>query len=555
MSSDSGSGAPSRRHDVSARGPGWARSLRRAVFPDYWSFLLGEVTLYSFIILLISGTLLMVWFKPSMTTVIYHGSYIPLRGVRMSEAYASTLNISFDVRGGLLLRQLHHWASDLFLAAVMAHMIKIFLTGTYRKPRQANWLLGITLFALAIPEGLFGNYLPDDLLSGTGVRVMEGIVLSVPLVGTYLSFFLFGGPFPGHDINARLYWLHVLVIPALMVVLVAGHLVVTFCQKHTQRAGLGRTNRNLVGIPAYPHFVARTGAVFMFTFAATALAATLAQIDPVWLYGPSTPVSASAGSGPEFYLGLIEGAVRAMPNWTSSIFGHTVAWNVVIPAVVLPGLFFTAAAAWPFIETWITGDWVEHHLSDPLRAVPARTGIGMAVITFWGILWAEGGDDFISRYLDIPLELITQVARIAVVIGPLAAYLVSKRICLGLQRQDLQLLDHGVETGIIRQLPTGEYIEEHRPLSEREKAVIQARLETTALAAGQDQFSRDVPPAGLRGGLGGVRKRLRRAMMEGAKPGLADRQRRQDSGPRPHGRRGAAVPGPSAAPDEHPAMP
>lgn len=461
--------------DASPGGPGWARRLREAVFPDHWSFLLGEIALYLFVILAITGTLLTFWFQPSMATVTYHGSYIPLRGVRMSAAYASTLNISFDVRGGLLLRQIHHWASDLFLAVIMVHMIKVFLTGTYRKPRQANWLLGVALFVLAILEGLFGNYLPDDLMSGTGMRVTEGILLSVPVAGTYLSYFLFGGPYPGHEVIGRLYVLHVLVIPALMLVLVAAHLAVTFAQKHTQRAGPGRANRNLAGIPVYPLLMARTGAVFLATFGITALAATLAQIDPVWLYGPATPVTASAGSGPEFYLGMIEGAERIMPSWTWDIFGHTAAWNVFIPAVVLPGLFFTAAAAWPFIEARITGDRAEHHLPDRIRTAPARAGIGMAVIAFWGILWAEGADDMISRYFGIPVELITEITRYAVLLGPLAAYIVTRQVCLQLQQDDLRVLEHGVQTGIIRRLPSGGYVEETRPVSGQLRARIESR--------------------------------------------------------------------------------
>jgi ubiquinol-cytochrome c reductase cytochrome b subunit len=248
------------------------RVLLRKVFPDHWSFLLGEIILYSFIILLLTGTFLTLWFQPSMTDVIYHGSYIPLRGVRMSEAYASTLNISFDVRGGLLMRQIHHWAADLFMAGIMAHMIRIFFTGAYRKPREINWLIGIVLFTLGLVEGLFGYSLPDDLLSGAGLRILEGVLQSLPIVGTYLAFFLFGGPFPGHDIIPRMYILHVLVIPALILALVTVHLFLMFHQKHTQMPGKGRTNENVVGAPMYPYFMAKTGAFFFFTFAALALA-------------------------------------------------------------------------------------------------------------------------------------------------------------------------------------------------------------------------------------------------------------------------------------------
>src|SRR5215472_9041453 len=485
--------ATGRRGHERISGAALARSFLRTVFPDHWSFLLGEIALYCFVILLVTGTVLAVWFQPSMTQVVYHGSYLPLRGVRMSQAYASTLKISFDVRGGLLLRQIHHWASDVFLAAVMLHMIRVFFHGAYRKPRQANWLLGVTLFALAIAEGLFGNYLPDDLLSGTGVRVMQGIVLSVPVVGSYIADFLFGGPYPGHDIIGRLYLLHVLVIPALMLLLVTAHLLLTFWQKHTQTPGKRRTNGNVVGAPAYPHFMARTGAVFFFTFAVLALLATFAQINPVWLYGPYTPASASAGSGPEFYIGMIEGAIRAMPNWHWNVLGHPFAFSAFFPAVIVPGLFFTGAAAWPFAERWITGDRAGHHLTDRPRDNAARTGIGVAVITFYGILWAEGADDIIANALHMSLEVITEIVRYAVFLGPVVAYLVTKRICLGLQRQDLRLLEHGVETGIIRQLPSGAYVEETRPLTGEAHSAIKSRTAQATLTARRTEASQGSP--------------------------------------------------------------
>jgi ubiquinol-cytochrome c reductase cytochrome b subunit len=209
------------------------RTLFRKIFPDHWTFLLGEIALYSFIILLLTGTFLTLFFQPSMTDIVYHGSYTHLNGVHMSEAYASTLNISFDVRGGLLMRQIHHWAADLFMAAIFAHMLRIFFTGAYRKPRETNWLIGIVMLTLGLLEGLFGYSLPDDLLSGTGLRILEGVLLSIPLVGTYLTFFLFGGPFPGHDIVPRLYIIHVLLIPALLLALITAHLFFMFHQKHT----------------------------------------------------------------------------------------------------------------------------------------------------------------------------------------------------------------------------------------------------------------------------------------------------------------------------------
>jgi ubiquinol-cytochrome c reductase cytochrome b subunit len=496
--------------------PGTRRLLQplsRVIFPDHWSQLFGEVALYCLVILVLTGVPLMFWFQPSTTDVVYHGSYVQLRGVRMSQAFASTLDISFDVRGGLLIRQIHHWASDLFLAAVMAHMIRVFIHGGYRRPRESNWLIGVALFALAMAEGLVGNWLPGDMLSGTGVRVMDGILLSVPLIGTYLAFWLFGGDFPGHVITGRLYALHVVVIPGLMLALVAGHLLLTYRHRHSRVPGGGRTSRNVASVPAGPRLVARTGPVFLFTLAIVTLLAAVAQIDPVWLYGPYTPVSASAGSGPEFYLGMIEGAIRIMPGWEWNLLGHTLTFSIVIPAVVLPGVFFTAAALWPYLERWITGDLTEHHVSDRPRDASARTAIAVAVITFWGILWAEGADDIIANNLHLSLELITQIARFTVLIGPVAAYLITKRVCLGLQRRDLDLLEHGVPTGIIRQLPSGGYVEETRPLSADARAVLRAGKAPPrpAAAPAADQ---GVPAPGSRSGLGRVRQALGRALTE-----------------------------------------
>jgi len=491
------------------------RGFLRKVFPDHWSFLLGEIALYSFIILLLTGTFLTFFFQPSMTEVVYHGAYTPLRGVRMSEAYASTLNISFDVRGGLLMRQIHHWAALLFMAAIFIHLLRVFFTGAYRKPREFNWLIGIVLLTLGMLEGLFGYSLPDDLLSGTGLRITQGVLQSIPLVGTYGSFFLFGGQFPGHDIIPRLYIIHVLLIPGLLLALISAHLFFMFHQKHTQMPGKGRTNANVVGAPMYPYFMAKTGAFFFFIFAVLALLSTFAQINPIWLFGPYNPSGITAGSQPDFYMGALEGALRIMPAWEWNVFGHTFAFNVFIPALVPLGIIFTGAALWPFIERWAIGDYSEHHVNDRPRNAPTRTGIGMAAITFYGVLWLEGANDIIADQLQIPLYTLTWIARIAIFVGPVVAYWVTKRICLGLQRKDAHLLEHGVETGIIRQLPSGEYVELTKPVDEDMRAVLEwgrvGAPQITAPPAGADE----VPAPGARGPLGRARTRLGQVITEG----------------------------------------
>jgi ubiquinol-cytochrome c reductase cytochrome b subunit len=490
------------------------RVLLRKVFPDHWTFLLGEIALYSFIILLLTGTFLTLFFQPSMSTIVYHGSYHDLDGVTMSRAYASTLNISFDVRGGLLMRQIHHWAADLFMAAIMAHMIRIFFTGAYRKPREVNWLIGIILFTLGLVEGLFGYSLPDDLLSGAGLRILEGVLQSIPIVGTYLAFFLFGGPFPGNVIVPRMYILHVLLIPGLILALVTAHLFIMVFQKHTQMPGKGRTNTNVVGQPMYPYFMAKTGAFFFFTFGALALAGALAQINPIWLYGPYNAVAMSAGSQPDFYMGMLEGALRVFPAWQWVVFGHTFAFNVFIPALVPLGALFTGAAVWPFIEQWVTGDKREHHVNDRPRNAPTRTAIGIAVITFYGVLWAEGANDILADHFNVSLYLLTEIARIAWFVGPIVAYIITKRICLGLQRKDAHLLEHGIETGIIEQRPNGEFIEITEPVTDEDDlAVLRSRPDYPPLPASGESAD-GVPAPGMRGAIGKVRERLYNVVTE-----------------------------------------
>jgi ubiquinol-cytochrome c reductase cytochrome b subunit len=496
------------------RGAQIFRTWFRKIFPDHWTFLLGEIALYSFIILLLTGTFLTLFFKPSMTDVVYHGTYTKLDGVRMSEAYASTLNISFDVRGGLLMRQIHHWAADLFMVAIFAHMFRIFVTGAYRKPREVNWLIGITMLVLGMLEGLFGYSLPDDLLSGTGLRILEGVILSIPIIGTYLSFFLFGGQFPGNDIIPRLYIIHVLLIPALILGLVTAHLLIMWHQKHTQMPGKGRTDQNVVGAPFYPYFMAKTGAFFFFVFGVLALLSTIAQINPIWLYGPYTPASISAGSQPDFYMGFLEGTLRVFPSWTWDLAGHTVAWNVLIPALVPLGIFFTGAALWPFIEQWATGDRAEHHVNDRPRNAPARTAVGVAAVTFYIIFLLEGANDLIADYLHIPLYTVTWIARFAVFLGPAAAYFVTKRVCIGLQRKDRELLHHGLETGVIRQLPSGEFIEVHRPVSEDKRAVLLSNKEPLLLPPGGQVDENGVSSPAGRGLTGRLRATANRVLSE-----------------------------------------
>jgi ubiquinol-cytochrome c reductase cytochrome b subunit len=446
-----------------------AKTFMRKVFPDHWSFMLGEIAMYSLVILLLTGTFLTFWFVPSAGHVVYNGSYLPLRGVSMSEAYKSTLDISFDVRGGLIIRQIHHWSALVFVAAITVHMFRIFFTGAFRKPRELNWVIGINLLLLSMIEGFAGYSIPDDLLSGTGLRIAEGFMQSIPVVGSYLAFFLFDGPFPGEAIIPRLYTIHVLLLPAIIVGLFTAHILLVTLQKHTQYPGPGRTNENVVGYPFMPVYLAKAGGFFFIVFGVTALLAAIATINPIWMYGPYDPSPVTAGSQPDWYMGFTEGALRLMPGFPEyHVFGYTLSLNVFIPGVILLGALFTIAGAYPFIESWVTKDKREHHVLDRPRNAPTRTGLGVMAISFYLVLFLAGGNDLIATHFHLSINDITNTFQVLLIAVPPIAYSVTKRVCLGLQRRDRDLILHGRETGRIVRLPHGEFIEVHEPLEEHE---------------------------------------------------------------------------------------
>ncbi|MFD7818668.1 cytochrome bc complex cytochrome b subunit [Streptomyces sp. NPDC059785] len=464
-------------------------SARRLVFPDHWSFMLGETALYSFLILLVTGVYLSLYFHPSSALVVYEGGYTPLRGQLVSEAFDSTLHISFGVRGGLLIRQAHHWAALVFVAAVFTQMMRVFFTGAFRKPRELNWVLGFLLLVLAMFAGLTGYDLPDDLLSGTGLQVVNGTILSIPIVGTYVSFFLFGGEFPGEDLIARFNTLHVLVIPALMAALIVGLLVLAVRHRPAQYPGPGRTNGNVVGLPLRVYAV-KAGAYFCFVSGVIFFMAAVAQINPVWNYGPFRPDQVSAGSQPDWYMGVADGLLRTMPGWEIDFWGHTLALDNFLP--LLAGvLLFLAMGAYPFLEAWVTDDDRDQHLLDRPRNRPVRTALGVAWLSVYAVALIGAANDVIATQLHVSVNSVTWTVRIGLFAVPVVAFSVTRRVALGLQARDRDKVLHGRETGIVKRLPNGEYVEVHEPLSQARRYVLTAHeqyrpLEAAAPAPGSD---------------------------------------------------------------------
>jgi ubiquinol-cytochrome c reductase cytochrome b subunit len=434
------SGAPSKPMDPVGGSIRWlderlglakgGRTLLDKIFPDHWSFLLGEIALYSFVILIATGIFLSLYYVPAATDVVYHGSYLPLRGQHMSAAYASSVDLSFDVRTGLIMRQMHHWAADVFVGSIAVHMARVFFTGAFRKPRELNWIVGVTLLTLGIVNGFLGYSLPDDLVSGTGIRLAYSFVLSLPVVGSYLATFLFGGNFPGNGIIIpRFFILHVLVVPLILFALIGAHLALLVRQKHTQFPGKGRTEKNVVGSPMYPTFIAKTtGFLFMIAGVLWALGG-LAQINPIWQFGPYEPYKISYAVQPDWYMGWLDGALRIMPAWEFSSFGHTIPFEVFLPTILFPGLTFTLFYAWPFIEQAITGDRREHNLLDRPRDRPRRTAVGAGFLAFYFLLFCASSTDVLANFFEVSLNTVLWTFRIIVPTVPFVVAFVAYRIC------------------------------------------------------------------------------------------------------------------------------
>jgi ubiquinol-cytochrome c reductase cytochrome b subunit len=411
------------------------------VFPDHWSFMLGEIALYAFMVLVVTGVFLTFFFDGSTAETIYHGAYKPLEGVEVSEAYRSVVDLSFEVRAGLVMRQTHHWAALVFIAAITVHLLRVFFTGAFRRPREINWIIGLTLLILAIFNGFTGYSLPDDLLSGTGLRIAYSIALSVPLIGTWMAFLIFGGEFPSDQIIGRLLVTHIMIVPAVLAVLITAHLAIIWRQKHTDFPGAARTESNVVGSKLWPTYMAKSLALFFGVFAVCAALGGLVQINPVWLYGPFNPEQVSSPAQPDWYLGWVEGALRLFPPWEARAFGFELP-NPFFPAVLLPGITFLLLYAWPFVEARLTGDHAPHHLLDRPRDRPLRTAFGAGALAFYSVLFLAASNDLIAKWLAVPVDVVTWAYRVLVIVLPPVVAYVTYRFMKGLKQSGVDRFSH-----------------------------------------------------------------------------------------------------------------
>ena len=410
------------------------RKLFAKVFPDHWSFLLGEVALYSFLVLVGTGLFLVLHFDRGPGQVVYDGAYEPLQGLEVSRPYAAALDLSFEVRGGLLARQVHHWAALVFTAAIGAHAARIFFTGAFRRPRRLNWCIGVTLLALAIANGFMGLSLLDDLLSGTGLRIAYTFAQSVPVIGPDLAFFVFAGEFPAEGMISNLYWLHVLIIPLAIGGLLAAHLAQVFARTHTQFPGGRRREGNVVGDAMWPAYLVKTTALLLIVAGGLTLLGALVQINPVWVYGPFDPAAATVPAQPDWYLQWVEGALRVFPPIGFELFGYEVP-TPFLTGVALPLAWFALLYAWPFLEERVTGDRRHHHLLDRPRDRPVRTAIGAAGLTVLGLLVAAASHDAQALLLDTGVTSVTWAYRVALVVVPVVVAGVTWHVCHSLQER------------------------------------------------------------------------------------------------------------------------
>ena len=411
-----------------------ARSALNHVFPDHWSFMLGEIALYAFVALVITGTFMAMFFDPSNATVIYHGSLRELGGVQMSAAYQSVLHLSFGVPAGLLIRQMHHWAALIFIWAILAHLARIFFTAAYRRPREINWFIGLTLLLLALANGYFGYSIAGDLLSGAGLRIGYSMALSVPLIGPWLAFLFFGAAVPANVTIPRMYALHIFAVPALISVLLALHLGIIWRQYHTNYPGPRRSNHQITGARVWPTYTAKSIGLFFMVFALIAALGGLVQIDPVWIYGPYSTAAIIPGAQPDWYLGWVEGAMRLFPGVNLHI-GEYLVPGVFFPGVLFPALVFLALYLYPFFDKAISRDTQPHHVLRFPYEQPFHTALGCAVFIFMLVLLFAASDDVIAVATGGSVTQIRLIFRVIVFVAPAITWAIVYPWCRRVKRK------------------------------------------------------------------------------------------------------------------------
>jgi len=407
------------------------RKALRYLFPDHWSFLLGEVALYAFMVLVATGIYLTFFFVDSTRDVVYHGPYAPLHGQHMSEAYRSVLNISTTVKAGLLIRQTHHWAANVFIAAIILHLLRVFFTGAYRKPRGLIYGIGVTMLMLTLLEAYMGYSLVDDLLSGMGLVIGYSVGLSIPFVGANLMSWLFHGPFPGQgSFWPRMYVAHVFLFPVLIGTLLTVHVLLVAMRHHTQfRQTPAESERAVRGVPTFPGQTPRSLGLLFGTAGVLFLLGGLVQINPIWLWGPYHTYASTNGAQPDWYLGWLIGGLRLVPSIDVTIGHYPLFPNPFWGGAAFPLVVFGFLYMWPAIERMLTGDDAFHNLLERPRDNPLRTAVGVGMVTWVLLVFIAGSSDRVYVWLNVSYTSQIDVYRVLVFAIPLLTAALAYRVC------------------------------------------------------------------------------------------------------------------------------
>jgi ubiquinol-cytochrome c reductase cytochrome b subunit len=374
------------------------------IYPDHWSFYLGEFALYCFVLLVATGVWLTFVYDPST-----------------HNAYASVVALNRNDPVGYLMRQIHHWSAVVFVAAIVVHMGRIFFTAAFRKPRELNWVVGVLLLMLASLTGFTGYSLPNDALSGTGLRIGTSVALSVPLIGGWTSNLLNGGAYPGPLLLSHIYTIHVFFLPVGIGLLLGLHLGMLVLQKHTQFV---EDEAVVVGRRFFPDYFLRGVAAFGATVAVIVALSSVVEINPIERYGEYREWIVPNPATPDWYAGWLDGALRLGPAVEWRVFGHPIP-AVFWPGAVLPLLALLLVIGWPWLDALLCGDRAYHDVLVPPSAAPWRVGVGAALIAAGIILTLAATDDEQALALHVPVATLVAFYRFLFAFGSIAVGLIA----------------------------------------------------------------------------------------------------------------------------------
>jgi ubiquinol-cytochrome c reductase cytochrome b subunit len=401
------------------------KAERPSLWPVGFASLISHVAIAAFIILTVTGLALTVAYRPSTNLVTYTGASELYDGQQLPHAFASVVRISEDLPGGLLLRRVHVAASHVFLLSIVFHLLRVLATGAFRRPRLGNHLVGIGLLLVALLFAYTGELMPFSLVAASSLRIFEAVIGSIPFLGEPLSNLLIGPELPSERVLIGSWVLHVFLLPGAFTVLLAWHLWLV----HRRTPALERrpdvdVRTTGVGCPLWPDAVARFGLLTAALAGLLLVSSVLIPWADIELEGPFFAAEATNSVHPAWVLFFTTGSLRIIPAIDVVILGIRIT-NVLVAAVVIPGILVTMVAIYPFLERKLLGDHGEHHELDHPLDVPLRAGVVTGMTTFAAILTLGAGVDVLSFWLVAPVEGVVTAFRIALVVVPITAVVIA----------------------------------------------------------------------------------------------------------------------------------